>query len=452
MTFLLIVIFVHAFLLTKLMFFPYPEMFLYPYLTNIGLIPYKEIFDQHFPGLLFLPVNFNNLGMTTPEAARVWLIIIVMITHILLFITAKKILADSKNAVIANVVYLIWQPFLEGWTLWIDSFLAIFLIGALFFLLDFVKSKKHFDLIIVGILLSVAVVFKQVVLPLGFLVFGLIFITTRSAKVSLYFLIGFIPPLVAMVLYFWWIGALRDFWFWTIIFNATTYVQSGVKGFDYHKILKIAGVFSPVVFLPIIRMSRVVKLWLLVFFIGSLGGVLDRPDFIHFQPNLPITCLIISLVVFDIRRLFWGKMFLVGYALLIVWWSVIFYKGHIGEKVLFFDDTTVKTAQLIRSYTNPGEQIYLFGPIPHLYQMSNTVPVARIFAFQFPWFLKHTEGMFVAGLKNEQPNLIVRDKTVTIEQQQLNKFAAKINTYIDDNYEVFTTVDSNEFMRKKEKR
>ncbi len=59
---LLFIILIHIFITFKLIFFPYPELFIYPYLTNHGLLPYKQILDQHFPGLMFLPINFNNLG------------------------------------------------------------------------------------------------------------------------------------------------------------------------------------------------------------------------------------------------------------------------------------------------------------------------------------------------------------------------------------------------------
>ena len=84
-----LILLVHGLLLTKLIFFPYPELFIYPYLTNHGLLPYSQILDQHFPGLMFLPLNFDNLGMTSEVSARIWLISIVLITHILLFFCIK---------------------------------------------------------------------------------------------------------------------------------------------------------------------------------------------------------------------------------------------------------------------------------------------------------------------------------------------------------------------------
>lgn len=124
------VIVVHIFLLGRLIFFPYPEMFVYSYLTDQGLLPYKQIIDQHFPGLMFFPVNFATLGMSTPQAARLWQFGIVVITQILLFITARRLLNSDKWALVPNVFYLLWQPFFEGYVLWIDNFIPLLLLPA----------------------------------------------------------------------------------------------------------------------------------------------------------------------------------------------------------------------------------------------------------------------------------------------------------------------------------
>src|SRR3990170_6955059 len=92
-----IILLIHTLILTKLIFFPYPELFIYPYLTNHGLKPYTQILDQHFPGLMFLPVNFDNLGVNDEYIARIWLIAVVVITQLLLFLISKEILKSNKK-------------------------------------------------------------------------------------------------------------------------------------------------------------------------------------------------------------------------------------------------------------------------------------------------------------------------------------------------------------------
>src|SRR3989344_6612512 len=95
---LLAIIFGHIFILSKLIFFPYPELFIYPYLTNHGLKPYSQILDQHFPGLMFLPINFDNLGMNTPETAKIWTVFIILIIHLMIFFLGSKIFKSRNKA------------------------------------------------------------------------------------------------------------------------------------------------------------------------------------------------------------------------------------------------------------------------------------------------------------------------------------------------------------------
>src|SRR5690349_17355980 len=100
---LVFIIVVHLLIISKLIFFPYPEMFLFPYLKNGGLNPYSQIIDQHFPGLLLLPVNFATFGMTNPEIARLWLMGIVVINQIFIYSITKRFFIKSNWAILANL-------------------------------------------------------------------------------------------------------------------------------------------------------------------------------------------------------------------------------------------------------------------------------------------------------------------------------------------------------------
>jgi hypothetical protein len=164
------IILIQLILLSKSVFFPYPELFTYPYLTSHGLISYKQIFDQHFPGLMFFPVNLFTLGMTTPQMARLWQFALVVLSQIILFLVAKKIFKSNILALSANILYLIWQPFFEGWVLWVDSFFTIFLLPAFYFSFKAKEGRGKFDYLLAGLFFGIALLFKQVVIPLVALV------------------------------------------------------------------------------------------------------------------------------------------------------------------------------------------------------------------------------------------------------------------------------------------
>lgn len=437
---LIIIIAFHSFILTKLIFFPYPELFIYPYLTNHGLLPYSQILDQHFPGLMFLPLNFDNLGMTNEVPARIWLISIVIITHLFLFFISRAILKSDRKALLVNILYLIWQPFFEGWVLWIDSFLPLLLLPAFYSL-----YRKKF--LITGILLGLAVVFKQTIIPLSLLV--LIYIIWENKHQAIKYLIGLCVPVILMFLYFAEKGILMDFWYWTVMFNVTVYAKSGTqipKSFAF-----LARVF--VVYIAslsgLLNQDRRLKIILFLFLIGSLAGAFDRANFVHFQPSLPFAVILTALGIYSMNKRKAGFILFGIYILITAWWQNIFYKGHISRKIFFFDQSTYQVAGKIMQYTKPGDKIFVFGAAPHLYQMSQTLPAGDIFVFQFPWFFSVAEGRILAGIKKDQPEIIVSDRTVAIEGNRLVDFASEINRYIQQNYEKIDNIGDTEILRKK---
>lgn len=443
---------VHSWILSRLLFFPYPELFIYPYLTNKGLVPYKQIFDQHFPGLMFLPINLDNLGMTDEVVARYWLIGIVLLTQLLLFFISSKILASPKKALLVNLIYLLWQPFLEGWTLWIDNFLPIFLLPAFYFTYLSVTQKKAFaNIFWAGFLLSLGILFKQVIIPLVGLVFLLILYYRRDKKTALYFLMGILPVPILTVVYYYSLGIIKDFWFWAITFNLTTFAQYGGKPPFLSGVIRVLGVYSPSLLMFLIPHKKL-ALTLAIFLLGSFSGDITRFDMVHFQPSLPFVALATMLLFNELWERKNLRVLMLGYLLMIGIWLPIFYKGHLTNKIFFFDEDTYAVSNKIKDYTEPNEEIFLFGPVPHLYQMTGTIPVGRIFVFQFPWFLMETEDKFLNALMEYKPNLIVADRTVVIEGWDIKNYALRLDNYITQNYEVFDKIGNNEFMRPKQKK
>ncbi len=438
---LLAIIFGHIFILSKLIFFPYPELFIYPYLTNHGLKPYSQILDQHFPGLLFLPINFDNLGMNDAQTARLWLFAIVAITHVLLFLISKKILGEKK-ALLVNFLYLLWQPFFEGWVLWIDNFLPLFLLPAFYFSL----RKKFF---LPGIFLGLAIVFKQTIIPLSILIFLYILWSEKNFKKTAEYLLGLSLPVILMILYFVWMGIFPDFWYWTVTFNLTVYAASGTQ------IPTSFGFISRVLMVYVASLSgflckdKRLKIIVFIFLVGSLIGAFDRANFVHLQPSLPFAVILTSLGVYSLTKRKTGFILIAIYLAVTIWWQNVFYKGHILDKVFFFDEETYAISNKIRQYTNEGDKIFVFGAAPHLYQMSKTLPAGDIFVFQFPWFLSVVEDRVVEGIKKDQPDIIISDRTVKIEDVPIVDFAKKIDSYINENYQKIDSVASVDILKRK---
>lgn len=438
---LLFIIILHSFILTKLIFFPYPELFIYPYLTNHNLSPYSQLLDQHFPGLLFMPINFNNLGMTTPDIARIWLIGLVILNHILLFLISRSIFKDDKKALVVSILYLIWQPFFEGWVLWIDSFMSTVFLSAFYFL----QKKRYF---IAGILIGLSVVFKQTAIPLSIILSLYLFWQTRSFKKISPFLCGLIIPPISMLLYIFSLGVFKEFWYWTGTYNLKVYPKYGTKipptiGFITRAFL----VYLPSV-LILFNKEKTVRNLLTVFILGSMVGIFDRADFVHFQPSLPFILIAAVLGVATLFKKNVIRIGIIGYILVTVWWLQVFYKGHLSDKVLLFDKSVYETAQKIEDLTDPNDKIFVFGAVPHLYQLSNTLPAGDVLAFQFPWYMRVVEDSILEGLKKDKPTIVVSERENVIEGSKIKDFAPKIDQYIQDNYEIIDSVGSTSILRK----
>lgn len=449
--FIAVVIF-HLLIISNLIFFPYPELFIYPYLTNHGLIPYKDILDQHFPGLMFLPFNLDNLGMNNAFDARLWQLSVIALTQSLLFGIVYKITKKYSAALMASVIYLTWQPFLEGWVFWINSFLPLLYLPAFYLAYRFIdRGRKNFrDVFFVGLLLGFATVFKQVAIPLAGLTFILLFFYSKTLKTFVYFSAGYLPVVFSMLLYILGLGALADFWFWTVWFNLTTYEAEGGKGPTFTQLVRVLGIYSPVLLIPY-NFSKQSALFLLiiVFLIGSLSGALHRFDFVHFQPSLPFIVITIVLLADKLIKLKFFQIVVIFYCLMTVVWLANFYRGHLGDYVYYFDEDTLKTAELVRTLTSPGTEIFVFGTSPIIYQMSETIPAGRVFVFQFPWFLKESDSRILDGLRSSQPEVIVADFSTQTQDYKITDFAPEIYKYILDNYHEEYQIGSNKILLKK---
>lgn len=446
---LILIILAHLIILSKLIFFPYPELFIYPYLTNHGLKPYSQILDQHFPGLMFLPINLDNLGMNDEIVARIWLITVVAITQLLIFWVSRMVLKSSSKALLVNLSYFIWQPFFEGWVLWIDSFLPLFLLPAFYLLYKIVLSNKNnFKLpFLLGLFLGIAIILKQIVIPLASLIFLYLLWQKRDLKVVVNFLAGILLPVGIMIYYLFSIGVLKDFWYWTVIFNLTTFAQYGKKAPFFSGVARV-GFITAFSFLAFFLKDKKLAQTLVIFIIGSLMAIYARFDFVHFQVALPFVLIAQVAGFTTVRDRIWTKFVLVGYLVVTVWWLSIFYSGHLSNQVMFFDPQTKMVADKIKQYTKAGDKIFIFGAVPHLYQMTQTKPAGDLFVFQFPWFVMVTEGRLLEGLKKDHPEIVVSDRTVEIEKQKLVEFAKRLDKYIQQNYQPVDQVGSTQILRK----
>ena len=442
---LFLIIITHVFLLSKLVFFPYPELFIYSYLTKIGLVPYRQIFDQHFPGIMFFPINLATLGIDTPQEARILHLGIVIITHILLFGIGKRLFKSNLYALISSLLYLLWQPFFEGYVLWIDSFIPLFLLPAFYFLVG-KKSKK--DLFLTGLFLGIALLFKQVVGPLIFLILLYLIYDAKSLKTIKTFLYGLAIPVAILVFFVAYNNIWQDFIFWTITFNLTTFAEMGRKYPDIAGAIKVLPLFATAFVSLSFAYSKKKSNELLITMLFTLGSFLfayARFDFIHLQPAIPFAILGIVLGL----KYFSKKMerYLLGlYILFSLIILIPFYRVTLGNKVLFFGEVETKISEAVLEHADSGDSVFAFGTTPHLYYLTKTRPPGNVFVFQFPWFMVEAENRILEGIIEDPPKVVVRDKNSEVQDMNLVEYMPKINSHVEKYYRVVDKVGGAEIM------
>jgi hypothetical protein len=438
---------VHLILLLQLIFFPYPEFFIYSYFTNNGLLPYKQIFDQHFPGLMFLPINFISLGVYTIQKMRFIHLGVIVITDIIFLSVSRRIFKTNKVLIFTSLIlYIFWQTYLEGHVLWIESFITPLLLFSFLMTIKFEEKRNSVDLFISSFVLGISILFKQTVIPLIFIIFLFLISKKIGFKTISIALSILLLPIILVILHFYKLGIFNDFFYWTITFNLTTFAKMGKTYptiFDLLKLLPIFGVsFFSILYLTIKHKAKYIIL-ISTFLVGTLFFAYARFDFIHLQPALPYSILVFVLFLHNFKN----RLFI---PMIIMYMAVSFYiflpnfrfYNKPGSSPMFNDPETLDLINKVNKYRNNSNTIFASGTYPHIYYLTRTMPPGKIASFQFPWFMKIAEKRVLQGIIDDPPQLIISDKTSSVGGYVLSEYMKDINNYIDSNYKIIDRVNN----------
>lgn len=444
------IIILHVFILSKLRFFPYPELFVYSYLTKNGLIPYSQIFDQHFPGVMFFPVNLATLGIDTIYEFRYLQLALVISTHVALFVVSKKLFRFGYMLLTSNILYLLLQPYYEGYVLWIDSFVPLLLLVSFYFLIRSLKKTNFLELFLSGLFIGLTILFKQVTLPFAFILWLFILFKYRNIKYLTSYSIGVITPLLVLALYIFSVGAMSDFIYWTITFNLTIFSEMGRKYASVHELIRLvpALIFGPLILMNLKYLKDAKLITILLFFLGGLFYIYARFDFVHFQPSLVFAILLITYVInlIDNKMKFMIICFYIAFIFILL---LPFYKGQSGHDVYFFGNTETQIAKEIRQLSESQDRIFAFGTLPHIYYLADRMPAGNQFVFQFPWFMRIAESKILSGLLDDYPKVVIRDSNSTTAGINLLSYMPNIDNFINEKYKVVKTIDGIDLMLQK---
>ena len=439
------IILIHLLVLTWLPFGPYPELFIYSYLTEQGLIPYTQILDQHFPGLMLSPINFFTLGFDDIASMRIMHLGLILINHILIYLTANILFRSQRKALLSNLIYILYQPFFEGYILWIENLVTPLLLAAFYFAIK--KGSKN-NLLCSGLLLGLTLLFKQVVVPMIAAIIIYLYLTKKD---WIRFTIATAATSSLILIMSVYYQNFPDLFYWTATFNLTTFAEMGRKYPTVGNLLKSLPIFGFALISIILSLfkKRSTKIdWLVLFFFGSLVFVYARFDYVHLQPALAFAALAAPLGILMLKNVYQIAIITL-FTVLAIYLTIPVARFYEGRDNLYFGEHEQLLAAKVTDLTQEGDRIFAMATTPHLYYLTNTLPPGDIFVFHFPWFMIEAEDRILDGIKKDEPKVIARDMNATTSGMNLVSYMPKINKYVEENYQTIDMVGETEIMIRK---
>jgi len=217
-------IFIFLIILSYLRLPLWPDHTLYLYIGNCwkeGFLPYSDLFDQNWPGIIWISQAISMVTGPTPFGVRVFDLIWQSLTAVTLFVIARRNLNFSRSI---SCVFLYLSLYLAasfGSTAQREGFASLFLGIALILIRLNTARMRWLFLWMSGVLVAFACFIKPTFLILASFVTIYLFITRKreGIKLLVVFLFGLILPFGAYLSYLIKTGTFASFIDATVIFT-----------------------------------------------------------------------------------------------------------------------------------------------------------------------------------------------------------------------------------------
>ena len=276
---------IHGLLMIFLQFTAWPEMLIYPYLLERGFKFYGDIVQPYVPVLpYFLWGSFKIIGLSL-QSLHVITIAFALMSDVFLYVVLKTYF--KKISVITVLLsFILMQVFMEGNGLWFDHAVVPCILVATYFFLKYFKTQNIKPLVVTSIVIGLGFTIKQT--AIWYFVALEAFLLYKSRfKEAIISTVSFIIPFTVLFVAF----NPVDLFSWTIIYPFMKMPRlPGYLLYPHIRPLLITlFIFSPLLFL--FKNKELLARISLVGFLASLGFLVPRFAYFHFQPALPFSSL-----------------------------------------------------------------------------------------------------------------------------------------------------------------
>lgn len=384
---LILLVFLHFFILSNLRFTAWPEIFSFPYLKNNGFLLYKDMVHAYPPVLtVILSIIYKVFGYNL-EILKLTTWLLILCNDLLIYKITSKLTKNKAFSLVAVAAYVLIQPFLDGNQLWFDFALTTpLLFGLLFYL--------NKNLLLSGIFFAVAALTKQTGAFFYLITLFWLIYTKESKRGVKRYIYGSLSLGLIFIYILFLENQFREFVTWVVYYPSVFwskfpgYVQLSLTT---RELAILALIISPSLFLISKNFKKMKNhILVLLFFGAGLASIYPRFSFFHFQTALPFLVIIYGLA---------------GKAKYIVAFGVIFFLFVIKPLVIqdwkqptrFLMPSDLALAKFAQDHIRPTEKVYLLGLPSQLYVFSNRLPPK-------PWIDNYGWVFEIPGVQEELIN------------------------------------------------
>jgi hypothetical protein len=196
-----------------------------------GQVPYRDVVEIKAPLSAYLSAGSiligRRAGLSDVISIRLLNILMAGLLSAITFLVGVKYLRSTLSAWIAFLIVLVPTHFTEWIVAGTEPKLPMILFGMLS--VYFIATRMPFWSGLFSMLSCLCWQPGLMFTAVAVLIFSKYLTNWRNlaaAKV----LLGAVIPLAALLIYFYSVGALSDFWFWTIVYNLKVYAPETAKG------------------------------------------------------------------------------------------------------------------------------------------------------------------------------------------------------------------------------
>lgn len=404
------------------------EFSLYPYLIQHGFLPYRDIIDQHFPTLFFGQFSLPYFLVNTPTKLLLILFFSTLASIFFLQETLKRL--KVENYQIWTLIYSLLSIFFAINTLWVETFVVLFLSLCLFLNTKGSKWSNFF----VGLLVSQIILMRPTLVI--FLSLCFFVLVKQKAIAFLGFLLGF--GLSSFYLF--------HYQLWTAFYEICISFNRQVYAHVQDPIITKRQIVSLVVLMFIFLFySLKNKKWLYTFLLATtLLSAYPRFGLEHLQVFSFVFIYFLSQTT-SLKIEVMSVFILCLVVTLPIWLSLSRQRyGNYFYPPRIFDQAN-KIKQL------PGDNLYLYGSSDLLYQLSGKLPSGKLYLPSLPWYLNyHNFQQRLFSVLSNNDDFVVVDPLFTVDGQKLVDVTPQIYTYIKMNYTLDHHIDHLEVYKPKQ--